>query len=172
MRKLMNVSIKILLLYIMVNHGYKYLYHFITIGFKYNEMDKMTIIWLYIIPLITYIILCIFTWKFSNRICEKIIDNIDEYSVEIKYNEILSIIIIALCIYSLMNSLEYLIYNICYLVFHHTLNIKLNENLLYGENYINYTHYISPVISSIINIGLSLIILKLRKRIIKIFEKI
>jgi hypothetical protein len=164
MKKILSISIKFLLVFVMINN----LFYYLRYTFYMNKMNIIIDLNYFLtdnffIPFIIYILLWGLFWLFGNKISEKIIGNNDIYIEKINYNEIISIIIIVFGLYFLFNSIPELLENIIELIF-----FRINNSI----TYMNYSYIISSIISKIIQLIISLCLLFFRKRIINCFIKI
>jgi hypothetical protein len=119
----------------------------------------------FLIPFSIFIFIWIITWIFSKKISEIIIGDDENNCFEnINYNRLLSVIIILLSIYYLINGITGIIDHSIYILMG---NVGPNNTI-----YINYNYIISSIISNIFKTICSIVLLILRKKILEHFEKI
>jgi len=168
MKKILNLSIKIMLIFTLIDN----LFYYLRFALASNEANYIININYFLtlnflLPFILFILLWSLLFLFSNKISKIIIGNNDINLEKINYNEIISIIIIVFGLYLLINNLPELFENIIMLLFYRT-----NDSDEYKYFNINYSFIISTMIKKIIILIISLLLLIFRRKIIKLFENI
>jgi hypothetical protein len=176
MKKSLSTAIRIMLVFQAVYHVFWYAHYFINLYDKVTEGHIISFIFNYLIPFSIPIVLFCLVWINSEKISEKLIGNNDEYIINLNYKEIISIIIIAFGGFFLLFNIGILVNNICYLlslILEEKRYIKFLSDM--GDKSSTYRAYFTNVYnigSSIIEIIISLCLLKYRRKIIKCFENL
>jgi len=174
MRKILSISIKIMIVFQAIYHSNYYTYYFqrLIMSIHY-KIDIISIIIGNVLPLVFQILLLCFVWIKSYKISEIIFHNNEEYLININFKEIISTLIIVITIYFIISNINLLVYNICNFITYRINIIKGLNHIEYDPAFrFDYSRYITNIVSNVIECIISLLILINRKKIIKYFDNI